>query len=51
MIVGFAIWQVKIQPVQDEIAELQLEKLRLEVSQMKASTTPAAPKESDGGED
>jgi hypothetical protein len=43
MVIGFSIWQAKIQPVQDEIAELQLEKLRLEVSQMKASAPSAAP--------
>jgi len=30
MVLGFTRWQLKIQPVQDEIADLQLEKLRYE---------------------
>jgi hypothetical protein len=54
MVIGFSVWQVKIQPVQDEIATLQRDKLRLEVKQMKASTTPTPPpaKENAGrGED
>lgn len=33
MVVGFARWQLKIQPVQDEIADLQLAKLRHEAGQ------------------
>lgn len=42
MIYGFWKWHKKVQPVQNEIAELQRDKLRLEVEQMKfASATPA----------
>lgn len=42
MIYGFGKWHTKVQPVQDEIARLQLEKLRHEVRQLKhPSTSPA----------
>jgi hypothetical protein len=35
MFFGFYKWHREIQPVQDEIAKLQLEKLRVEVAQLK----------------
>jgi hypothetical protein len=35
MLYGFERWHKQIQPVQDQIAQLQLEKLRHEVSQFK----------------
>jgi hypothetical protein len=35
MVYGFFKWHREIQPVQDEIAKLQLEKLRIEVDQLK----------------
>jgi hypothetical protein len=38
LIWGFAKWHLDIQPMQDEIARLQLEKLRAEVAQLKVST-------------
>lgn len=34
MIGGFRVWHVKIQPVQDEIARLQLSKLKAELAQL-----------------
>ena len=34
MIYGFRQWHTKIQPLQDEMAELQLRKLRAELAQM-----------------
>jgi hypothetical protein len=35
MIIGFWQWHKKIQPIQDEIARLQRDKLRHEVEQLK----------------
>lgn len=52
MVYGFWKWHREVQPVQDKIAELQLEKLRLEVSQMKTACKPPAtspPSEDDSG--
>lgn len=37
MVLGFTRWQLRIQPVQDEIADLQLAKLRHEAGQQKES--------------
>lgn len=37
---GFRRWLKHIQPIYDEILELQREKLRLEVSSLKTSTQP-----------
>lgn len=36
LIWGFAKWHLDIQPIQDETAKLQLEKLRMETAQLKA---------------
>ena len=43
MAIGFWKWHRDVQPVQDEIAELQLKKLRHEVSQLTAPTPPPTP--------
>lgn len=42
MIYGFGKWHKKVQPIQDEMARLQLEKLRYEVRQLKHPNTPSA---------
>lgn len=55
MILGFASWQLKTQPVQDEIAKLQRDKLRYELEQLQKPVTTAAavevPKDSSEVED
>lgn len=42
MVCGFIRWHTKVQPVQDEMARLQLEKLRHEVRQLKHSNSTSA---------
>lgn len=37
MILGFTVWQIKIQPQQDKLAQLQIEKLEQEIEQLKNS--------------
>ena len=37
IIYGFVKWQLKVQPIQDEMAQLQLEKIRLEVEALRMS--------------
>lgn len=48
MIYGFRKWHLKVQPVQDETARLQLEKLRLEVGALRGDKP--AESSSDGNE-
>ena len=40
MIYGFQQWHTKIQPLQDEISQLQLKKLRLEMEQLELPNVP-----------
>lgn len=40
MFYGFGKWHKDVQPIQDEIVKLQLEKLRHEVRQLKLATFP-----------
>ena len=45
VILGFASWQFITQPVQDEIAKLQRDKLRIEVEQLRKSGSTGPVKE------
>lgn len=42
MCCGFQAWHTKVQPMQDEAARLQLEKLRHEIKQLKRSSSEVA---------
>lgn len=41
MLYGFKKWHSEVQPIQDEIVRLQLEKLRHEVEQLRPKTPTA----------
>ena len=52
MLYGFRKWHKEVQPVQDEMAQLQLKKLRHEVSQLTAPAPPSsAPPQDDSKRD
>jgi hypothetical protein len=49
MIIGFYHWQTKVQPKQDQLLDLQLEKLRRETEALNTSSPPRSPETGDQG--